>query len=199
MSFKIINKKSCYIQKSVKIGKNVLIYPNNVVLGNTTIADECILYPNNVIKDCKIGKKCQIKASFLENSVIGQNTTVGPFANLRENNKVGDFCKVGDFVELKECVLGDFSKASHHAYLGDVTIGKYCNIGAGVIVANYDGKKKHKSNIGDYVFVGCNSNLISPLKIADKTFVAAGTTLTKNTQNSEFVIGRARECIKHKN
>ena len=145
MKFKILNKKTCLISKQAKIGKNVLIYPNNVILGNTEIYDGCILLPNNVIIDSKIGKNSQLKASFVVHSTVGEDCTVGPFANLRENNIVGNGCRVGDFVELKNCVLGDNTKASHMSYLGDVDIGTNCNIGAGVIFANYDGKKKHQS------------------------------------------------------
>ena len=198
MKVKFLNKKSCFIEKSVKFGKGVVVYPNNVLLGNTVIGDECILFPNNVIKSCKIGKKCEIKASFLESSQIGEKTTIGPFANLREQNKVGKECKIGDFVELKNCDMGDKTKASHHAYLGDITIGKRCNIGAGVIVANYDGTKKHNSAIGDDVFVGCNSNLISPIVVANNTYICAGTTLTKNTSENDFVIARVRETFKQR-
>lgn len=198
MKFKILNKKTCLISKQAKIGKNVLIYPNNVILGNTEIYDGCILLPNNVIIDSKIGKNSQLKASFVVHSTVGEDCTVGPFANLRENNIVGNGCRVGDFVELKNCVLGDNTKASHMSYLGDVDIGRNCNIGAGVIFANYDGKKKHHSFVGNNVFLGCNCNVISPVKIADNTFVCAGTTLTQNTQQNDFVIGRVRESIKHK-
>ena len=111
---------------------------------------------------------------------------------------VGNNCRVGDFVELKNCVLGDGTKASHMSYLGDVDIGTNCNIGAGVIFANYDGKQKHHSVVGDNVFVGCNCNIISPVNIADETFICAGTTLTQNTQPKDFVIGRMRESIKQR-
>ena len=196
MKTKFINKKSCLIEKSVKFGKGVIVYPNNVILGDTTISDGCILFPNNVIKNCKIGRNVTMKSSYLEDSVVGEGTSIGPFANLRSGNNVGANCKIGDFVELKNCLMKSNTKASHHSYLGDVEIGERCNVGAGVIVANFDGTKKHKSVIGDDVFLGCNSNLISPVFVADGTFLCAGTTLTINTNKNDFVIGRARECVK---
>ena len=186
------------MSKQAKIGKNVVIYPNNTILGNTQIEDNCILWPNNVLIDCRIDQNTQIKSSFVTLSTIGKNCTIGPFANLREHNMVGNNCRVGDFVELKNCVLGDGTKASHMSYLGDVDIGTNCNIGAGVIFANYDGKQKHHSVVGDNVFVGCNCNIISPVNIADETFICAGTTLTQNTQPKDFVIGRMRESIKQR-
>ena len=196
MKAKFLFKKSCVIGKNVKFGKNVIVYPNNVILGKTKIGDGCILYPNNFINSCEISHKVEIKYSYLENSVVGESSTIGPFANLRSKNIVGCNCKIGDFVELKNCSMGNNTKASHHSYLGDVEIGERCNVGAGVIVANFDGEKKHKSYVGDDVFLGCNSNLISPIFVADGTFVCAGTTLTQDTNKNDFVIGRARECVK---
>lgn len=196
---KYLNKTSCIIDESVKLGKNVTIYPNNMILGDTVIGDGCILYPNNYINNSKIGKNCEIKASFIEDGEIGDLVNVGPFANLREKNVIGCNCRIGDFVELKNCKMGKGTKASHHSYLGDVVIGKNCNIGAGVIVANYDGTKKYSSTIGDGVFIGCNCNIISPVVIADKTYICAGTTLTKSTKEGDFVIGRVRETIKPPN
>ena len=195
-NYKIINSKLCTIDKTVKIGKNCLIYPNNVILGNTTLDDDCVLYPGNVIIDSIVLKGTTLKASYLFKSKIGQQCTIGPYANLRNDNKVGNNCRIGNFCELKNAIIGDNTKVSHMSYLGDIDIGKNCNIGAGVIVANYDGKNKHHSVVGDNVFVGCNCNLISPLNIANNTFVCAGTTLTQNTKDGDFVIGRVRESIK---
>lgn len=194
--YKIINKKTCTIDKTVKIEDGCIIYPNNTILGNTILRKGCILYPGNVIIDSIIMQKSIIKCSFIEKSIVNFECTIGPFANLREKNIVGNRCRIGNFCELKNCTIGDDTKVSHMSYLGDVDIGKKCNIGAGVIVANYDGKTKHHSTIGDNVFVGCNCNIISPIKIANNTFLCAGTTLTKSTNNGDFVIGRARESIK---
>ncbi len=198
MKYKIINKKSCYIQKTVKLGKNCIIYPNNVILGTTKIKDGCILYPGNVIIDSLIEKNCILKASYITNAKIGDNCSIGPFANLRENNTIGNNCRIGDFCELKNCKVDDNTKASHLSYLGDVDVGKNVNIGAGVIVANYDGHKKYHSTIKDNAFIGCNSNIISPVEIASNTFVCAGTTVTKSTQENDFVIGRVRQSVKQR-
>ena len=198
MNYKIINKKSCCIQQSVKIGKGCIIYPNNTILGSTQIKDGCIVYPGNVIIDSIIGQNCVIKTSYITNSIIGDNCAVGPFSNLRENNIIGNNCKIGDFCELKNCKMGNNTKASHHAYLGDVDIGEKVNIGAGVIVANYDGKSKHHSTICEGAFIGCNCNIISPVTIAKNTFVCAGTTVTDSTCENDFIIARVRQCVKQK-
>jgi len=196
--YKIINKKTCLIDKTVVIGKDCVIYPNNTILGNTIIDEGCILYPGNVIIDSKISQKTTIKSSFVAHTIIGAQCQIGPYANFRGPNIVGNNCRIGNFCELKNCTIGDDTKVSHMSYLGDVDIGQHCNIGAGVIVANYDGKNKHHSIVGNHVFVGCNVNIVSPIKIADHTFICAGTTLTQNTHQGDFVIGRVRESIKQR-
>ena len=138
----------------------------------------------------------EIRSSRITDSSVGQNTTVGPNGHLRENSSVGDNCRVGNFVELKNSSLGEGSKASHLAYLGDATVGKNCNIGCGVIFVNYDGRVKHRTIVGDNSFIGSNCNLIAPLNIEGDCYIACGTTVTKNVSKDDFVIGRLRETVK---
>ncbi len=186
-----------HIDSSVKIGKNVTICSNNVIKGNTVIGDNVILKPNNFILDCVIGENTEIEFSNLEKSCIGSSCLIGPFSRLRSNSIIGNNCKIGNFVEVKNSVLKDGTKASHLAYIGDAEIGKNCNIGCGAIFVNYNGKEKNKTIVGDDCFIGSNVNVIAPIKIASNSYICAGTTITTDTDPNDFVIGRCREIIKH--
>ena len=189
--------ENIHIDSSVKIGKNVKIYPNNTIKGNTTIGDDVILKPNNYIVDCIVGEKTEIEFSNIEKSEIGSSCLIGPFSRLRPNTKIGNNCKIGNFVEVKNSVLKDGTKASHLAYIGDAEIGEKCNIGCGAIFVNYNGKEKNKTIVGDNCFIGSNVNIIAPVNIADNSYICAGTTITIDTDPDDFVIGRCREIIKH--
>lgn len=190
---KFINKKSCFIDKEVKIGKNVTIYENNRIEGKTSIGDNTILLPGNYIRNTQIGKDCKIHNSFIEDSHVENNVKIGPFAHLRPKSIIKSDCKIGNFVEIKNSTIGEGCKVSHLAYVGDAQLGRNCNIGCGVIFANYDGKKKNRSVVGNHVFVGSNSNIIAPVTIADDSYICAGTTVTKDTSVADFVIGRVRQ------
>ncbi len=204
MSIFFINKNQgakmefAIIDKSVVIGKNVIIHPFNVIKGNTVIGDNTIIYPFNYIEDSIIGKNCEISNSNLQKCEIGENVKVGPFARLRPKAKVCDNCKVGNFVEIKNAILHSGTKASHLAYIGDAQVGENTNVGCGVIFANYDGKKKYTTKVGKNCFIGSNTNLIAPVEVADETYICAGSTLTKNTEKGDFVIAREKETIKPK-
>ena len=195
---KILQRETVYIQDTVKIGRNTTIEPFCVLLGKTEIEENCIIGSFSYLKDAKVKSGAQVDAVRITDSSVGEHSIVGPFARLRQDAEVKDFCKVGNFVEIKNSTLGSGSKASHLTYVGDATIGKNCNVGCGTIFVNYDGKNKHHTLVGDDVFLGCNSNLIAPLKVADGTFVACGTTVTKNTNQDDFIIGRSRETVKPK-
>ena len=195
--YKIIgDKKSIYIEKSVKIGKNVTIWPNNIIKGHTIIGDNVTLLPNNNITDCIIENDCIIEQSYLEDSKVGEKTNVGPFSRLRPKSIIGKSCKIGNFVEVKNSTIGDGTKASHLAYIGDACVGENCNIGCGAIFVNYNGKEKNKTIVGNNCFIGSNVNVVAPVNIANESYVCAGTTITVDTQEKDFVIGRCRETIK---
>ena len=189
-------EENVFIESTVKIGKNVKIYPFNVLMGSCVIGDNCVLYPYNFIKDSEIGNDCEISFSNIVNSTIGANSIVGPFARIRPDSKIGDNCKIGNFVEVKNSTLQSGTKASHLAYIGDAEVGENTNIGCGAIFVNYNGKIKNKIRVGKGCFVGSNVNLIAPLNVADNTYICAGTTLTKNTDKYDFVIGRTPQMVK---
>ena len=185
------------IDKTVKIGKNVTIHPTNIIKGNTVIGDNVTLLPNNYIVDSIIEENVVIEYSYIENSIIHKSCHIGPFSRIRPNSEIGENSKIGNFVEVKNSKLGDGVKASHLAYIGDVDIGDNCNIGCGAIFVNYNGKTKSRSIVGDNCFIGSNVNVIAPVNIAKDSYICAGTTITIDTQEKDFVIGRCRETIKH--
>ena len=194
--YKLLDKKSCVIEKSVKIGQNVVIHKGNILKGLTVIGDNVILKENNYICDSKIGDNSVIEYSHIESAVICDNVKMGPFSRIRKGTYIDDDCKIGNFVEVKNSYLGKGTKASHLAYIGDSDIGNNCNIGCGVVFVNYNGKEKFRSVVEDNSFIGSNVNVIAPVTIRENSYVCAGTTITIDTNPYDFVIGRVREIIK---
>lgn len=192
----LIDKNTTYISPEAQIAEDVVIYPNNNIIGNTVIGKGTVIMPNCIITDSIIGENAKVTAAVMEEARVGDNTTVGPFAYLRKGACIGNHCRIGDFVEIKNSVIGDYTKASHLAYVGDVTIGERCNVGCGVIFVNYDGKKKHRSTVEDNCFIGSNCNIIAPVTLRENSYIAAGTTVTDETPNDSFVIGRSRQIVK---
>lgn len=193
---KLIGEQTIFIDKNVVFGENVTIYPGNIIYGKCIIESGCTLLPQNYIVDSVIGKGATVDHSHIEQSVIGNHTKIGPYSRLRPNTKVGDNCKVGNFVEIKNSTLGNGTKASHLAYIGDADIGENCNIGCGVIFANYNGKEKFRTTVGNNCFIGSNSNIIAPINISNGSYICAGTTITKDTSEFDFVIGRMENTVK---
>lgn len=192
----ILDEKTTYVSPDAKIAEDVIIYPNNHIIGNTVIGKGCKIMPNCILTDSVIGAGCTVTASVMEEARVGDTTTVGPYAYLRKGASVGSHCRIGDFVEIKNSTVGDYTKASHLAYIGDATVGARCNIGCGVIFVNYDGKTKHKTTVEDDCFIGSNCNIIAPVTLREGSYIAAGTTITEETPSDSFVIGRSRQIIK---
>jgi len=193
---KFINKKSSFIGKLVKFGKNVTIYPNVVIEGTTYIGDNTTIYNGSYIIDSIIGSNNTIYSSHILKSKIGNDNIIGPYAHIRENNIINNNIKIGSFVEIKKSIVLDNSKIPHLSYIGDAEIGSNVNIGCGVITANYDGVNKNKTIIKDNAFIGCNTNLIAPIEIGKNTFIAAGSTITKKVKDNEFAISRTEQINK---
>ncbi len=184
--------KMAYIDEGVRIGRGTTIYPCAVIEGDVTIGENCVIGQNTRIKDSVIGDNTTIQSSVILESRVGSDTTVGPFAYLRPNSNVGSGCKVGDFVEIKNSTLGDGAKASHLTYIGDSDVGERVNLGCGVVFVNYDGSRKYRSVVEDGAFIGCNSNLVSPVHIGKNAYVAAGSTITKDVPEGALYVARAR-------
>ncbi|KFX59875.1 bifunctional UDP-N-acetylglucosamine diphosphorylase/glucosamine-1-phosphate N-acetyltransferase GlmU [Clostridium botulinum] len=189
----LIDPKTTYIGIDVEIGKDTIIYPNNIFEGNTIIGERCTIYQNSRIKDSVIKDEVDIQSSVILDSSIGNNTTVGPFAYIRPESKIGEKARIGDFVEIKKSIIGDGTKVSHLTYIGDAEVGKECNFGCGTVVVNYDGKKKYKTIIGNHSFIGCNTNLVSPVEVGDNTYIAAGSTITSEVQEGDLAVARAKQ------
>lgn len=181
-----------------EVGEGALIHSGARILGRCKIGENVEISGDSVLIDSVVGDWTTVRSSMLVNSSVGNGCSVGPFAYLREESEVGDGCRVGDFVELKRAKLGSGTKAAHLAYVGDAELGKKVNIGCGAVFANYDGKKKSRTLVGNGCFIGSNCNLIAPLKLGDGAFLAAGTTLTQDLNAEDFCVGRCRETVKPK-
>lgn len=192
----IIGEHTVFIDDTVKIGKNVTIYQNNILKGNTIIGDNVTLLPSNYIVDGIIEDNSTIEFSYIEDSRVGKFTHVGPYSRLRPKSVIGDNCKIGNFVEIKNANIGNGTKASHLAYVGDADVGENCNLGCGVVFVNYNGESKNRSIIGNNCFIGSNVNVVAPVNVKDGSYICAGTTLTVDTNIDDFVIGRCREVVK---
>ncbi|GAB5047327.1 bifunctional UDP-N-acetylglucosamine diphosphorylase/glucosamine-1-phosphate N-acetyltransferase GlmU [Thermodesulfovibrio sp. TK110] len=182
---------SVWISPSVKIGQDTIVYPNVFLEGNTVIGNNCIIYQGVRIRDSVIEEMVQVKdCTVIEGSYIKSGSKIGPFAHIRPESFIGKECRIGNFVEVKKSVIGDGTKAAHLSYLGDAEIGKNVNIGAGTITCNYDGKKKHKTTIEDEVFIGSDTQLVAPVKVAKGAYIAAGSTITKDVPEDSLAISR---------
>lgn len=188
----IINADSVVIGPDVKIEAGVTIYPGTCIWGNTVIGKGSIIGPNTELTDVIVEEHAKIIHSVLCKAVVRSKANVGPFAYTRDFAVIGENTKIGAFVEVKNSIIGENTFASHLAYIGDAEVGNNVNFGCGCIVANYDGVSKHKTVIKDNSFIGCNSNLISPITVGENTYIAAGTTVTEDVDNKSFVIGRSK-------
>lgn len=194
----LMDPSNTYIEKGVKIGKDTILYPGCILEGKTEIGESCILGQNTRIVDSNIGNNTEVQMSVVIDSKIDEHTHVGPFAYIRPGSSIGSHVKVGDFVEVKNSSIGDHTKISHLTYVGDATVGKNVNFGCGTVVVNYDGEKKHRTIIEDDAFIGCNTNLVSPVVVREGAYTAAGSTITKDVPQNALGIARVRQENKEK-
>lgn len=184
-----------FIDDGVKIGEGTVIEPCVQIRGKTEIGANCLIGQNSRVENSILSDNVNILSSVVLESKIGSGTNVGPFAYLRPNSVVGRNCKIGDFVEVKNSTLGDGTKASHLTYIGDSDLGNDINLGCGVVFVNYDGTNKYRSTIEDGAFIGCNTNLVSPVNVGNGAYIAAGTTVTKDVPEDALCVGRARQKV----
>lgn len=181
------------IDPQVTIGKGTQILPGTILRGNTTIGENCVIGPNSMLVDCKVGNGVVFNASQGSESVVEDEAKIGPFTQLRPNSHICKKVKIGDFVEVKNSTVGEGTSIAHLTYIGDSDVGRHVNFGCGVVTVNYDGASKNRTTIGDYAFIGCNSNLVAPVKIGDGAYTAAGSTVTKDVPGGDLAIARARQ------
>ena len=184
------------IGRNVKIGANTTILQGTIIKGNTTIGENCVVGPNCIIEDCKIGDGVKLNSVQAYESTINDNAKIGPFVHIRPNSYIKSGVKIGDFVEVKNSTIGENTSVSHLTYVGDSDVGARVNFGCGVVTANYDGENKHRTNIGDDVFLGCNTILIPPVNIGNASYTAAGTTICKDVPDGALAIERGEMKIK---
>jgi bifunctional UDP-N-acetylglucosamine pyrophosphorylase/glucosamine-1-phosphate N-acetyltransferase len=192
----IIDPRSVYIDKSVKIGADTVLYPGTILRGSTVIGEQCEIGPNSELTDTVVGDHVSVKHSVLAEAQVGDHSSVGPFAYLRPGAKLKAHVKIGDFVEVKNATIDEGSKVSHLSYVGDAEVGKNVNIGCGAITVNYDGYNKHRTVIHDNAFVGSNVNLIAPVTIGEGAYVVAGSTITNDVPGGDVAIARERQINK---
>ncbi|MFS1516816.1 bifunctional UDP-N-acetylglucosamine diphosphorylase/glucosamine-1-phosphate N-acetyltransferase GlmU [Bacillus sp. SCS-151] len=192
----IIDPHSTYISSNAQIGQDTTIHPGTIIEGETVIGTDCTIGPHTELKNCQIGSQSVIRHSVVHQSEIGNEVNIGPFAHIRPDSLIKDEVKIGNFVEVKKSIIGDGSKASHLSYIGDAEVGKGVNIGCGSITVNYDGQNKYLTKIEDGAFIGCNSNLVAPVTVGERAYVAAGSTITKDVPGSALSIARAQQVNK---
>ena len=178
------------IERGVEIGVGTEILPNTIIRKNTTIGKNCKIGPNTVVENCKIGDDVNLHTVQAYESEIEAGVKIGPYVHIRPDSVVKSGAKIGDFVEIKNSTIGEKTAIAHLAYVGDSDIGKRVNIGCGTVTVNYDGIAKSRCVIGDNCFVGCNTNLIAPVKLGKAVYTAAGTTVTRDVPDYALAIDR---------
>lgn len=181
------------ISPEVKIGAGTRILPNTILKNGTEIGCDCVIGPGSVVDHCRVGDATELNAVQATQSVIGSNVKIGPFTQIRPNSVIKDYVKIGDFVEIKNSVIDEYTAVAHLTYVGDSDVGRNVNFGCGVVTVNYDGEKKSRTTIGDNAFIGCNTNLVAPVKVGNMAYTAAGSTITKDVPDGALGIGRAKQ------
>jgi len=193
----IYDPDTTWIDLDVKIGRDTTIYSSVILEGKTVIGERCTLYPFVHVCDSRVGNGVRILTStMIEGSTIEKEAQVGPFSHLRPRTVIKAGAKIGNFVEVKNTVFGEGSKAMHLTYLGDSEIKENVNIGAGTITCNYDGRKKHKTFIDAEAFIGSGTELIAPVKIGKKAYVGAGSTINKDVSPGALAVSRSKQVEK---
>ena len=193
----IFRPETCVIDAAVTIAADAVLEPYVQLLGDTHIGPDCRIRSYSVLENSTLSANVLVRnGCILNGATVASNAQLGPYAHLRPGSNIGESAHVGNFVETKNVRLGKGSKANHLTYLGDADIGEAVNVGAGVITANYDGTHKHRTTIGDRVFIGSDATLIAPITIADGALVAAGSTLTDDVPADSLAVARSRQVTK---
>jgi len=185
----LIDPANAYIEASVTIGPDSIIYPGSHIKGRTAIGRECTIGPNTIIENSQIGDRVEIVASMIEGATIEDDVDIGPFSHMRKGAHLGIGVHIGNFAEVKDSTLGTGTKQGHFSYLGNATIGANVNIGAGTITCNYDGQHKHSTTIGDNTFIGSDTMLVAPVTIGHNAKTGAGSVVTHDVADHEVVYG----------
>lgn len=193
----LIDPSAVYAEEDVKVGRDTVIYPGVVLQGKTVIGDNCQILGTTRIIDSTLGDNIKVESSVIEESILEEGVTVGPFAHLRPKSHLKEKVHIGNFVEIKKSTLEKGVKAGHLTYLGDAQIGEDTNIGAGTITCNYDGKNKFKTVVGKNSFIGSDSMLVAPVIIGENALVGAGSVITKDVPDNSLAVSRSKQIIKN--
>lgn len=189
----IMDPASTFIEKTVEVGADTIIYPYTWLEGNTKIGEDCAIGPNTRLTNVQVGNGVTMQFTYGHECQVGDHVTMGPYVHLRPDTVLAEKVKIGNFVEVKNSTVGVGTKLPHLTYIGDTDIGSGVNMGCGCITVNYNGKKKYRTTIEDDAFVGCNSNLVAPVTVGKGSYVAAGSTITKNVPADGLGVGRGRQ------
>lgn len=192
----LIDPDNTYIDVEVQIGSDTLIMPGCSIQGHTIIGKDCNIGPHSTIVDSVLGDAVEVIQSRLTDTRVDHHVKIGPFAHLRPGTDIGPHVKIGDFVEVKNSTLEEGTSVAHLSYIGDAKIGKNVNVGCGAVTVNYDGVNKHVTEIGDEAFIGCNVNLIAPVKVGHGAYVVAGSTITDSVPDGDMAIAREKQTNK---
>jgi bifunctional UDP-N-acetylglucosamine pyrophosphorylase/glucosamine-1-phosphate N-acetyltransferase len=185
----LIHPETTYIGAAVEIGPDTVIWPNTYLQGQTRIGDACTIGPGSVIRDSTIGPRCNVELSVIEQAIMEEESEIGPFGHLRKGAHLGQGVHMGNFGEVKNSYLGPGVKMGHFSYLGDATVGAEANIGAGTITCNYDGRRKHRTIIGEGAFIGSDSMLVAPVEVGDGAKTGAGSVVTRDVPPGKVAYG----------
>jgi bifunctional UDP-N-acetylglucosamine pyrophosphorylase/glucosamine-1-phosphate N-acetyltransferase len=193
----IFRPETTVIDSEVTVGPDTVIEPYVQLLGSTTVGSDCRIRSYSVIQNSTIGNNVNVRnGCIMDSAIVADSATLGPYAHLRPESRIGEGAHLGNFVETKKVTMGAGSKANHLNYLGDAVIGSGVNVGAGAITCNYDGVHKHQTVIGDNVFVGSDSTLVAPVTIESDSYIAAGSCITEDVPSGSLALGRSRQVTK---
>ena len=189
----IVDPASTFVDHGVQVGEDTILHPFTLLEGATRVGRACGIGPGAHLIDTSVGHRSIIRHSVVEGTKLGDEVKVGPYAHLRPGSDLSAGVRVGNIAEIKSSTIGERSRVSHHCYVGDATIGPDVNVGAGAVVVNYDGRQKHRTQIGSGAFVGCNANLVAPVDVAAGSYVGAGSTITRDVPAGALGVARARQ------
>ncbi|MDE3089927.1 MAG: bifunctional UDP-N-acetylglucosamine diphosphorylase/glucosamine-1-phosphate N-acetyltransferase GlmU, partial [Chloroflexota bacterium] len=192
----LVDPATTYVDAEVEIGIDTVVEPNTHLEGKTRVGANCRIGPNAILRDAQVGDNCEIIASVVRETTVGEQVHVGPFADLRPGTHLARAVYIGNYAEVKNAYVGEGTHIGHFSYVGDAELGARVNIGAGTITANYDGKKKHRTVIGDDAFIGSDAVLRAPLTIGARAVIGAGSVVTKDVPPDSVAVGAPARVIR---
>lgn len=187
---------STYVEVGVRVGQDTVLRPGTMLHGQTVIGTECVIGPNSVIRDSQVGDNCEVVGSWLDSAIMESETRIGPMSRLRPGARLETGAFLGNFAEVKNATIGRGVRMHHFSFIGDANVGAGTNIGAGTITCNYDGMRKNHSEIGENVFLGCDTMLVAPITVGDTAATGAGSVVTHDVAPGKLVAGVPARAIR---